>query len=115
MSIIPNAFLLAASSPFSKRGILYDAYRNHWGQPDAPLVWKAASKVMNPTVSDKLIADAYARDPQWADAEYGANFRSDIAAFIDRELLIAATDTDVHVRPPLPAANYCAFADPEGG
>jgi hypothetical protein len=115
MGQFPNAFILGASSPFSKRGLLWEAYRQHWGNPDAPLVWKADTRTMNPTIPEKLIQKAYAEDPQWADAEYGANFRSDIQSFITRDLLDACTDNDVRSRPPIPATNYVAFADPSGG
>jgi hypothetical protein len=42
MATVPGALLLCASSPYTKRGILYDAYRRYWGQPGPVLVWRAA-------------------------------------------------------------------------
>jgi hypothetical protein len=116
MGRIPwGGFLLGASSPFGKRGLLYDKYHNCWGQPDQPMVWKASTPTMNPRYDKKFLAEAFAEDPVSADAEYNANFRDDVQQFIDRDLLDACTDTDVKGRPPLPAINYVAFADPSGG
>ena len=46
MATVPGALLLCASSPYTKRGILYDAYRRYWGQPGPVLVWRAATRVM---------------------------------------------------------------------
>ena len=39
MATIPGAFFLAASSPYSRRGELWRAYRQHWGQDSNVLVW----------------------------------------------------------------------------
>ena len=44
MATIPNAMLLCASSPYAKRGILWDAYRKHYGQDGSVLVWKAPTR-----------------------------------------------------------------------
>jgi hypothetical protein len=44
-----------------------------------------------------------------------AEWRSDLSDFIDRELIEAATDHGVVVRPPSPSIAYGAFADPSGG
>src|SRR5436305_11844738 len=58
MATVPGALLLCASSPYAKRGILYDAYRRHWGRPGPVLVWKADTRTMNPTVPERVIRDA---------------------------------------------------------
>ncbi len=56
---------------------------------------------MNPTVSQAVIDEAYERDPAWAAAEYGAEFRSDIETFIAREIVDAATVPGRHELPPM--------------
>ena len=68
MITVPNALLIGMSSPHSKRGLLWDKYAKHFGQPGDVLVVKAPTWVMNPTlVRDKgEIAEAYADDPSWA-------------------------------------------------
>jgi hypothetical protein len=45
---------------------------------------------MNPSVPQSTIDAAYERDPASAEAEYGAQFRSDIEAYINREAVEAA-------------------------
>src|SRR4029453_13646105 len=46
---------------------------------------------------------------------YLAEFRSDLEAFISREVLEAATVPGRLGLPPLPGVQYCGFADPSGG
>jgi hypothetical protein len=41
MSTIPGAMLLCASSPYAKRGALWDTYRRRFGKPGSVLVWKS--------------------------------------------------------------------------
>ncbi len=116
MASIPNAILLCASSPYSKRGVMWDAHKEHYAKDGDPvLVWQAPSKRMNPTIPQALIDRAYDRDPLSAAAEYGAEFRSDIAAFIAREVIDAATVPDRFELPPMSRVSYCAFVDPSGG
>ena len=51
MVTVPGAMLLAASSPYARRGVLYEAWRDHYGQDDGQmLVWQADTRTMNPTV-----------------------------------------------------------------
>jgi hypothetical protein len=116
MATIPAAMLLCASSPYAKRGALWSAHKRYFGQDDAPaLVWRADTKTMNPTVPDAVITEAFERDPASAAAEFGAEFRTDVAGFLDRALVEAAVDTGVIVRPPIEGVRYHAFADPSGG
>jgi hypothetical protein len=116
MSTIPGAFFLAASSPYAKRGTLWDAYRSWYGDEGAPeLVWHADTRTMNPTVRQRVIDKAYADDPAKAAAEYGAQFRSDIESFVSREVVEAAVISRRHEVEPVPRVNYAAFVDPSGG
>ena len=90
MVTIPNAMLLCASSPYARRGALWDAHRRHFGKDDDPiLVWHADTRTMNPTVPQRVIDEATERDPAWAAAEYGAQFRSDVESFVSREAVEA--------------------------
>ena len=38
MATIPNAMLLCASSPYARRGALFDAYRKHFGKDGDPVL-----------------------------------------------------------------------------
>ena len=56
MATVPGAMLLCASSPHARRGALWDAHRKHYGQDGDPvLVWKAPTRVMNPSVPQSCI------------------------------------------------------------
>jgi hypothetical protein len=83
MATIPGAMLLCASSPYARRGALFDAHRKHFGRDGDPvLVWHAPTREMNSTIPERVIAEAMERDPASAAAEYGAQFRSDIESFV---------------------------------
>ena len=115
MATIPGAMLLCASSPYARRGALWENYHRHWGQAGPLLVWQAPTRMMNPTVSQAFIDAEYEKDPISAAAEYGAQFRSDIEGFVSREAIEAVTDWGVHERGPIAGKRYVAFVDPSGG
>jgi hypothetical protein len=51
MATIPKAMLLKASSPYAKRGELWEDHKRYFGQDTAKtLVWQAETRAMNPTV-----------------------------------------------------------------
>ena len=70
---------------------------------------------MNPSVPQAIIDRAYERDAAHAGAEYGAEFRSDVAGYVTREAVEAVVSPDVRERGPLPRMTYTAFCDPSGG
>jgi hypothetical protein len=111
-----DAMVIAGSSPYARRGVLWDAFRRWHGKDDARnLVWQAATRTMNPTVRQEFVDAEFERDPASAAAEYGANFRSDVAEFVDLAVLEACTADGVFEIPPLPDIRYVAFVDPSGG
>jgi hypothetical protein len=111
-----DAMVIAGSSPYAKRGILWDAYKRHYGKDNAKnLVWVAPTRVMNPSVPQEFIDSEYERDPASANSEYNAEFRSDIAAFVDLAVLEACTADGLFEIPPVSSTAYLAFCDPSGG
>jgi hypothetical protein len=72
---------------------------------------------MNPTVprDGETIAEAYDADPEWAAAEYGAEFRSDLESLLRLEAVQACIEVGVRERPPDRSQRYTAFCDPSGG
>jgi hypothetical protein len=106
MATVPGALLLAISSPYARRGELWRAYDQHHGRDGDPvLVWQADTATMNPSMRDSpVIAAAYDADPVAAAAEYGAEFRRDVEAFITREALAAVTIAGRYELPPGVAA-----------
>ena len=116
MATVRGALLLAISSPYARRGCLWDAYRQHHGRDADPvLVWQAPTSAMNPTVDERVIAEAYAADEASAAAEYGAEFRRDIESFAPREAVEACVIPDRRELPPVAGTAYVAFVDPSGG
>ena len=112
----PGAMMLGASSPYSRRGALWEAHRRHYGQDCArTLVWQAPTRVMNPSVPQADIDTEYEADPARAAAEYGAQFRSDIESFVSREVIDAAVVPGRFELPPVTGVHYMAFVDPSGG
>jgi hypothetical protein len=116
MATIPGAMLLCASSPYAKRGVLYDAFKRYHSRNDAPiLTWQASTIEMNPTIPQHIIDDATEVDPERARSEYGAQFRSDISSFVDRAVVEDCIDPGVYERPVVAGTRYVAFVDPSGG
>ena len=72
MASIPGSVLLCASSPYAKRGALWDAFRTYYGNDDSGvLVWRAETRSMNPTIAEDVISRAMARDAASASAIFG--------------------------------------------
>jgi hypothetical protein len=115
MATIPGAMLLCGSSPYSRRGVLWDAYRSHHGKAGRALVWQAPTRVMNSRVPQRVIDEAMERDEAVARAEYFAVFRSDLEVFVSREVIEALVSPRVFERAPVAGVRYFGFADPSGG
>ena len=116
MSTVPGALLLAISSPYSRRGELWENYKRHFGQDGDPvLFWQAPTLAMNPTFPEHVIKQAYEDDEARASAEYGAEFRRDIESFVAREAVDAVVVPERRELPPMAEASYSAFCDPSGG
>jgi hypothetical protein len=116
-TMLPDAMLLCASSPYAQRGVLYDAFKKHYGRDDAPvLVWKASTLTMNPSVPQSVIDEAYERDPAAAAAEHGAEFRTDVVSFVDSAKVADCVVAGRAELPPAPSIHqYVAAVDPSGG
>jgi hypothetical protein len=117
MATIPGSVLLVASSPYARRGPLYDAWRRYYAQEGSILVWKAATWQMNPSLSREsaVIAEAFEADPASAEAEYGAEFRRDIESLVDPAVVQAAVAPGRAELEPNSANFYFGFADAAGG
>ena len=116
MATIPGAMLLCISSPYARRGALWEAHRRHFGKDgDSVLVWQADTLSMNPSVDKQIIKDAYQADEASAAAEYGAEFRRDIESFVSREAIEEVIIPGRFELPPNREIRYRAFVDPSGG
>jgi hypothetical protein len=116
MATLPNSLLLVATTPYSRRGIVYETWRRHWAQDGDPiLIWRAPTRRMNASVPQATVDAALELDPSAASAEYLAEFRSDIENFIVREVIDSAVIPDRHELPPTSGVVYTGFCDPSGG
>jgi hypothetical protein len=109
--------LFVISSPYARRGELWSLYQRHFGPAGDPLVLvaQAPSRTMNPSLSQSVVDRAMERDPASAAAEYMAQFRSDLEAFVSLDAVKACVATGVLERPPTSITGYVAFCDPSGG
>jgi hypothetical protein len=109
--------LFMISSPYARRGELWNAYDRHFGAKGDPaiLVAQAASRTMNPSLPQSVVDRAMERDPSSANAEYMAQFRTDIESFISIEAVRACLSKNVVERSPKSGLSYIAFVDPSGG
>lgn len=113
---VPGSLLAVVSSPYARRGVLYQAWLKHHGKPDGDVVVvQAATLDLNPTFDRRAIDRAYADDPASAAAEYGAQFRADVESFISRDVLDAAVVLGRHELAPVAGLRYAGFLDFAGG
>jgi hypothetical protein len=104
---VPGSTLILISSAHKRSGLLYQKWKDHYGRNDDDvLVVRGTTTQFNPTFDAKIIARQLAADPQLYGAEYNSEWRDDLATFISRQLLEAAVDTDVIVRPPQQDVQY---------
>lgn len=116
MITIPDSLLLCISSPYSRRGALWNAYKeNHGNDSSDVLVWQADSRSMNPTLDQKIIDKALLDDPAKASAEYLAQFRSDLESFVSQQAVDAVVSSGCFEVTPASSFQYVAFCDPAGG
>jgi hypothetical protein len=120
MAMIPDALLLALSSPYAARGELYRAHVRSFGKPDPHvLVWNADTRSMNPAVPARIVERAFEDDPVSAASEFGQDgrvqFRRDVEQFLDPVAIDAVIPTGRRELPPVQGTKYVAFVDPSGG
>jgi hypothetical protein len=108
--------LIVASSPYAKRGVLWELHRKHYGAAGDPLILVAqgTSRDFNPSLPQSVVDRALERDRVANTAEYLAQFRADIETFVSYEIVQACVGDHVEMAP-LSAQHYTAFCDPSGG
>ena len=107
-----GGLLLVASSPYGRRGALWQAYKRHFGKSGPVLVWQAATRTMHPGLPQSIVDEAEAEDPASAAAEYGGQFRTDIETFVSREALDAVVVPGRHELPKVTGTRYAGEPSP---
>ena len=107
--------LIAISSPYARRGVLWNTHKAHFGKEGRVLVAQAPSRTMNPTLPQRVVDDAMKDDAARASAEYMALFRSDIEQFLAVDVVEAAQRGKPLELPKQAGVQYKAFCDMSGG
>ena len=113
---LSGSMSILISTAHKRSGLLYEKWKNHYGRnDDSILVVRGSTPQFNPTFDAKVIERQLASDPQLYGAEYLSHWRDDLATYLSRDLLEAAVDVGVIVRPPVDGVRYFAFTDASGG
>ena len=116
LATVPESLLIGISTPYSKLGVLYEAYKSNFGKADAgALVWLAPSTVMNPTIDPAEVERALKEDEAAARAEWLAEWRADLESFVSGEVLDAVIIPGRFELPKAARVRYQAAIDPSGG
>lgn len=115
LATIPESLLISISTPYSKRGILFETFRKSYGQPGKTLVWKSDSLKMNPTLDRSIIEDALKDDPVAARSEWLSEWREDVQTFLSQDAVDSVVIPSRGDLPKIEGVEYSAFLDPSGG
>jgi hypothetical protein len=109
--------MLLTSSPSMMEGIVHRLHKRHHGPAGDPqvVIVQAASRELNPKLSQAIVDRAYEDDPESASAEYGGEFRQHMSAYLPRAVIEKCVDLGIGGRIALPGVTYQAFVDVSGG
>jgi hypothetical protein len=116
MATLPQSMLIGISSPHKKSGLLWKKFKAHYGREDDDvLVVKGPSIAFNPTIDRSIIDKELAEDPAAKRAEWLAEFRDDLAAFVSPEVVADSVVAGRHELLPVSGIAYIGALDPAGG
>jgi hypothetical protein len=111
MATLPGSLLLAISSPFARRGAMFEAWKKHHGREGDPvLTWRAASREMNENIPESTVTEALEQDESAARAEWLPEWRRDIESFVSREAVEAVVVDGRYELPPVSGVVFSAFS-----
>ncbi len=115
MQSFPFPRLVKISTPYMQGGILYDDFKQAFGQNDPDLlVWRAPSLLMNPTLRKGSLDREQRRDSERFRREYEAEFIEGLETFLPGSCVDAVVRCDRRELPPCPGVSYVAAVDPNG-
>ena len=111
-----GGMLIIISSPWAKRGLVYNKWKQHYGQDsDDVLVIQGATEQFNPTIDKRILRNAQRDDPESYRSEWGGQFRDNVSGFIDRAQVEAVMRQNPLELPFVSGTRYIGVADPAGG
>ncbi|MGJ7456959.1 hypothetical protein [Halomonas sp. RA08-2] len=119
-AIVPSlattgGLLIAISSPWARKGLMYQKWKKHYGKNSDVLVVQGGTQDFNPTIDPRVIKEALEDDPEGARSEWLGQFREDISDFMRRDVVEQAARVEPLELPPCADTRYFGFADPAGG
>jgi hypothetical protein len=111
-----QGMIVMLSSPYARKGLLYNTWKQHFGPAGDPLILVAqgTSRDFHPTLDQRAIDRAIAANPSTR-GEYEATFRADIEEFVRLDIVQQAVDAGIVERAPIEGTTYFAAVDPSGG
>jgi hypothetical protein len=114
-----NGLLIAISSAYRKRGLMFEKHRDYFGKNDEDvLVVQGATAVFNPTIDRRTVDRAIEDDPEAGRSEWLAEFRGDLSSLLEDELIDDAVDRGRPLELPPRSelrGKYVAFTDASAG
>ncbi|HEY8098732.1 MAG TPA: hypothetical protein VIE65_21915 [Methylobacter sp.] len=116
-----NGMMVCLTTLGGKRGEAYARDQKYGDNHDPKiLVIRQPTRVMNPSLPQKVVDRAFERDAIIAAAEFGSiegglQFRPDLAGYIDRDKILGLVSPGLDEIPPWPGTTYFGFCDPSGG
>jgi hypothetical protein len=112
-----GGMLVGISSPYRRVGLMHAKHKRYFGVDDVDtLVVQGTTRQFNATLDEAAIAAQQEADPTAARSEWDAQFRDDIAGFLDDALIERAVDRDRPPElPPCAGVSYQAYVDASGG
>jgi hypothetical protein len=108
--------VVMTSSPFVRRGELWNMYDQHYGKDETDyLVALGSTRAFNPLVPQSEIDRELAKDYETNKAEYLSLWRDDLEGYVRREAVESCISYGVYERPWSPGNVYFAFMDPATG
>lgn len=114
VAVLPGGQIIIASSPWAKRGVLWEEYSANFGKPTRAVAVHAPTTTLNPSAWLAAVVERErAKDPDAARYEYDAQFLdAGTMLFFDHALIEACIDDTLNDgRLPLPGERTRAGAD----
>jgi hypothetical protein len=116
MLSFPNPKLIKISTPYVKSGLLYQDFRQYYGQESLDvLVWQASSMLMNPSLKAERLARERALEGSRYHREYEAMFLDDLDTMFPVAVVEGVIIPHRYELEPRAGVSYLATCDTTGG
>ncbi len=107
---------IAVSTKYMRKGWAFKTWKKNYANENGKiLVWDAPSKLMNPTLPQSVIDEAMEEDRASALAEFGGQWRENVASWLTREIIETCVKRGRVELLPRSGISYRGFVDVSGG